>query len=169
MMRVPHSSARLLTILALLICTASASYAETILIAVTESVDGQKLLPPLPVREAVAGILFDIGAIVFDIPESTPPRGPEELLRAAQAGGADLLLVLEATYRDTKLASGLVRIAVTGSFALTDAVTGKPISGGEADLDNRDRERDMNRDAVGKELGRLLAGRIGVLLSARSR
>jgi hypothetical protein len=169
MMRIRHWSAWLLAILALLICPACSSYAETILIAVTETVDGAQLLPPLPVREAVAASLFDSGAIVFDIPESTPPRGPEELLRAAQAGGADLLLVLEADYLNTKLASGLVRIAVAASFALIDAVSGKSISRGEADLDNRDHERDMNREALGKEMGRLLAGRIAVLLSARAR
>jgi hypothetical protein len=158
-----------LSIVALVFNVAGTARAETILLAATETADGRQLLPPLPVREALAASLFESGVIVFDIPESTPALGPEELLRAAKAGGAGLLLVLGAGYRETKLSSGLVRIAVAGSFALTDVDTGALISRGEADLDNRDNERDMNRGAMGEQMGRLLAGRIEALLAARSR
>jgi hypothetical protein len=142
--------------------------AQTILLAVRDSVNGAPLAPPLPTREGVAGSLFDSGFIVFDAP-GDGARTASELVGVARAAGADLVLDVRGQYTDRALGGGVVRVSVTVAFTLTDAASGAVQAKGEATADNAGREKDVDRVMLGQEIGKALSGRVGAALKTESR
>jgi hypothetical protein len=117
----------------------------------------------------VAGSLFDNGFIVFDIPGDAAPRGAGELIGAARSAGADLLLDVRVQYTDRGLGAGVVQISGTASYTLTDAASGVVRAKGEETATNRNREKDVDRAALGQEIGRTLAVRIRDAVQSGSR
>ena len=134
--------------------------AQAILLAAREAVGGVPLPTPFAVREILEETLFDQGFIVFDIALSNPPQSRGELARIARTAGADLVLEVLVTYVDTPISTHLVQIAGTADFALIDAVTGEVTTQGREKAANRDRERDVDRPALGREIGTLVAAHI---------
>ena len=134
--------------------------AQAILLAAREAVGGVPLPPPSPAREILEETLFDRGFIVFDIAPSNPPQSRGELARIARTAGAALVLEVLLSYVDTPISTHLVRIAGTADFALIDALTGEVTAQGKETAANQDRERDVDRPALSREIGMLVATRI---------
>jgi hypothetical protein len=166
----PSRIIRILPGLLLLAALAAAPVtAQTILLAVRDSVNGAPLAPPLPTREGVAGSLFDTGFIVFDAPGEAE-RSAAELAGLARTAGADLVLDVRGQYTDRALgAGGLRRVALTVTFTLTDAASGVVRAKGEETADNANREKDVDRVVLGQEIGRAVSARISAALKAGSR
>ncbi len=164
-------SKRIFRILAVLLLAAAALpvTAESILLAVRETADGAGLTPPLPAREGIAGSLFDAGFIVFDLPGDPAARSTNEMVRLARSAGAELFLDVRVQYTDRALGAGVVRITGAASFTLVDAATGVVKAKGQRTVDNTNREKNVDRAALGQELGRTLAARITDALSPGAR
>ena len=156
--------ARISALAALAFAMAVPLPAQTILLAVRETVRGVPLPTPFAAWESLEAALFDHGFIVFDIRVSTPSPSRGELARVAREAGAGLALELRVTYVDTPISTHLVQIEGTADFALIDAVTGEvTVQGGEK-ATNRDRERDVDRPALGREIGTLVAAAVAKAL-----
>ena len=141
--------------------------AQTVLLVVREKVDSTPLPPPFPVREGVSDSLFNAGVIVLDAPGSAPLPGAAELVRMARAAGAEAILEVETDYADTRLGTDLLRIFARTSYSLLDASTSGVIGAGTEGATNRDRERDVDRAALGGEIGRKVAEQVKRLLESR--
>jgi hypothetical protein len=152
--------ARIPALAALSLVLAAPLPAQSILLAVRETVGGVPLSTRLPAGESLEGALFNQGCIVFDIRASVPPQARDELARIARTGGAELVLEVNVSYVDTPISTHLVRISGTGDFALINAETGDVTARGEEQATNRDREREVDRPALGQEIGARIAARV---------
>ncbi len=141
---------------------------QTVLLVVREKVDSAALPPPLPVREGITDSLFNAGVIVLDAPGSAPVPGAPQLARMGRAAGADAVLEVATEYADTLLGTDLLRISATTTYSLIDCTTSGVIGAGTEEGTNRDRERDVDRAALGGEIGRKVADRVKRLLDRRS-
>ena len=133
--------------------------AETVLVAVRETVDGAPSDPPLPAVDGVSSGLFAAGHVVFD----AGSRGSSEigdLVEVAREGGADWLLRITVAYSQTKLDQGAVRVAGSAAFFLVNAQTGVTSLSDRVAGSNAGRERNINLTALGVELGRLISQRV---------
>jgi hypothetical protein len=165
-------STRIFRLFLMLMSTLAAAIpvtAQAILLAVGETANGTPLTAPLPTREGVAGSLFDGGFIVFDLPGDAPSRGLSELIGVARSAGADLLLDVRVKYSDRAIGPGATRISGSAVFTLVDAASGVVKAKGEEAVTNANREKDMDRAALGQEIGRILAQRVRDALSPASR
>jgi hypothetical protein len=142
---------------ALLLCAPGAVRGQSILLVDRESMNGQAMVEPLPVREGVDASLFESGLIVFDVPGDPPGR--EELLRIARSAGADVVLTISATW-EVAAAAIPARMTGTASFSTFNAVTGAAGPGGSVTATNKDREKDVDRAGLGAEIGAEIARRI---------
>ncbi len=140
--------------------------AQTILLAIQETVGGHPLSAPLPLGEGLAARLFDAGVIVFDLPGVTPAASGPELSRLAQSAGADLILTAQADYTDTP-AGGTTGIAVHVTWSLVATGTGAVIVSGSRDGSNNGHERDMDRAALGAAIAAPIAEEVSNALAAR--
>lgn len=141
--------------------------AQTVLLVVREKVDSTALPPPFPVREGITDSLFNAGVIVLDAPGSTPLPGAAELARMARAAGAEAVLEVATEYADTSLGTDLLRISARTIYSLLDASTSGVIGRGTEEATNRDRERVVDRAALGGEIGRKVAEEVKRLLDSR--
>jgi hypothetical protein len=130
---------------------------QSVLLVVVEAANSQPVSPPLPVREGLSGTLFDAGCIVMDSPGSTTLPAPAEAARMARSAGAELALEVATEYADTSLGKDLLRISAQTTYALIDPSTSSVLAGGTRVATNQDRERDVDRAALGVEIGRDLA------------
>lgn len=142
--------------------------AETVFLTIRESVNGAPLAPPLPAREGVAGSLFDGGFIVIDLPGDNSSRSAAEMIGMARTAGADLLLEVRVQYSDRSLGEGVVRISGSAAFTLTDTASGVVRAKGEEAVTNASREKNVDRAALGLEIGRILVTRIREALKSVS-
>jgi hypothetical protein len=140
--------------------------AQTLLLDVRESVNGAPLPPPLPSWDGLESRLFDEGFIVFDVASSPAAPDQGELTRLARTAGADLILVVTVEYAETAIGIELVRSTGRATYVLTDAGTGTVRASGKEQASNRDRERDVDRQALGREIGKLVGGRVATALNA---
>jgi hypothetical protein len=150
-----------------LLCALPAA-SQTVLLVVRERVNSAALPPPLPVREGISDSLFNAGVIVLDAPGTAPVPGAPQLARMAQAAGADAVLEVATEYADTRLGADLLRISARTTYSLIDASTSGVIGTGTEEATNRDRESDVDRAALGGEIGRKVAERVRQLLDRRS-
>jgi hypothetical protein len=141
--------------------------AQTVLLVVRENVDSAALPPPFPVREGVSGSLFSSGVIVLDAPGSAPLPGAAELARMARAAGAEAVLEVATDYADTRVGTDLLRISARTKWSMLDAATSRVIGTGTEEATNRDREKDVDRLALGGEIGRKVAEQVKRLLDSR--
>jgi len=138
--------------------------AQTVLLVVRENVDSAALPPPFPVREGLSASLFDAGVIVLDAPGSEEMPAASEAARLALAAGAEAVVEVATVYADTKLDKDLLRISARTTWTVLDASTSRPIGSGTEEATNRDREKDVDRLALGGEIGRRVADRVRRLL-----
>jgi hypothetical protein len=155
---------RIPALVALALILAAPLPAQTILLAVREMAGGVPLPTPLPVRESLEGSLFDQGFIVFDFRVPSPSPSREELARIGRSAGAGCVLEVLVTYVDTAISTHLVRIVGTADFALIDVDTGEVTAQGGEKATNRDREREVDRPALGREIGTLVSARVAKAL-----
>jgi hypothetical protein len=141
--------------------------AETVLVAVRETVDGTPGAPPLATVDGVSSALFAAGHIVFDA-GSLGASATGELVRAAREGGAGWLLQITVAYTQTKLDRGAVRVAGSASFSLVNAQTGTTSLSDRLAASNAGREKSVDRAALGIELGRLISQRVTRVLRTPS-
>jgi hypothetical protein len=141
-------------------CAAGALGAETIMIAVQESVDGAPSQPPLPTLEGVSGALFDAGHIVFDAGKLAPSVKTAELARIARDANAGWLLRVNVVYTQTKVDKDSVRVACSATFSLVNAENGTTSLSDKVSATNAGRERNMDRAALGMELGKLISQKV---------
>ena len=156
-----------LVLLAGLLCALPAA-SQTVLLVVRERVDSAALPPPLPVREGISDSLFNAGLIVLDAPGSAPVPAVSQLARMAQAAGADAVLEVATEYADIRLGADLLRISARTTYSLIDSATSGVIGTGTEEATNRDRESDVDRAALGSEIGRKVAEQVKRLLDGRS-
>jgi hypothetical protein len=156
-----------LVVVAALLCALPAA-SQTVLLVVRERVDAAALPPPLPVREGISDSLFNAGVIVLDAPGSDPVPAAPQLARMAKAAGADAVLSVATVYADTRLGTELLRISARTTYSLIDSSTSGLIGTGTEEATNRDREGDVDRAALGGEIGRKVAEQVMRLLDRRS-
>jgi hypothetical protein len=84
----------------------------------------------------------------------------------ARSAGADLILRVSVAYRETSISARLVQRSGRATYTLTDAATGAVRTKGMQDASNRDREAEVDRHALGEELGALVAKKITEALPA---
>jgi hypothetical protein len=157
---------RLLPLLSLALISAAPLAAQTLLLVVRESVEGKPLPPPLPTKEGLGSGLFDAGYIVLEYPDSPTAPNQAELTRTARSGGADLILSVTVEYTETAISLNRVRRSGRATYALTHASNGAVRAKGKQDASNRDREGEVDRRALGQEIGKLLAERVTEALKA---
>ncbi len=134
--------------------------AETLLIAVRETVDGRASQPPLPADEGVSTSLFEKGHIVFDTGNTDAQKNTTDLTEDARTGGAAWLLRVEVTYTQKQLDQGAMRVDGQATFTLIDSATGATSLAGTVTASNKGREKNIDRQALGMELGRLVTDRV---------
>ena len=140
---------------------------QTVLLVVRENVDSSALPPPLPVREGVSDGLFQAGVIVLDAPGAAGMPAAAEAARLARSAGAEVVLEIAAAWSDTRLGADLLRMSARAAWTVFDAESGRPLGSGTAEATNRDREKDVDRLALGGEIGRKVADEVKQLLDRR--
>jgi hypothetical protein len=139
-------------------------FGETILIAVQESLNGGSVPSPSPAKEGILAGIFDRGHIIFDLPESVPLPPLEELVRMAREGGAALVLDVVVEFRESRLSDGQLRIDASGRYSVIDVSAGTMRKEGDIAGTNQGRERNVDRNALGMELGDQVAEDTDALL-----
>jgi hypothetical protein len=140
--------------------------AETILLVVQERIDGKPLPPPLAAKEGLGSGLFDAGCIVLEFPDSDRAPDQAAVTHTARSAGADLILTVSVEYTETAISANLVGRSARAVYALTNAANGVLRMKGTQDASNKDREADVDRRALGEELGALIAKKVAEALSA---
>ena len=127
--------------------------AETFLVAVTETDDGEPSRPPLAAREGIFAALFDGEHIAFEAPDdgSRQPTGALRLL-AAEAG-AGTVAVIAVDWHQERLTGGAFRVWGRGSIVLVDALSGRESGALPLAVGNTGREAAAGRTRLGVEIG----------------
>lgn len=132
-----------------------------------------------PVKEALLGVLFDRGHIVFDpggmsITDVSWQTGDSPtLLAMATAGGAELILLVRAEARSVSRDKGGPTVEVAASYRIIAVASGRPraAASGVITATNQGREQEMGPVAVARTAGAAVAtaahGLIGSLGSAQ--
>lgn len=157
---------RLLPLLGIALISAAPLAAQTILLVVQESIDGKPLPPPLAAKEGAGSGLFDAGYIVFEFPDSDKAPDKAVVIHTARSTGADLILSVSVEYTETPISTSLIRRSGRAAYALTNAANGAVRTKGMLDASNKDREGDVDRRALGEELGTLIAKKVNEALMA---
>lgn len=148
----------------LVLGAASPLSGETILVAVQESLDGGPFPLPSPAREGILAGIFDRGHIIFDVPDSVPAPPSSELVKMAREGGAGLVLEAVVEFRESRLAGGAVRVDASARYTVMDASTGRVRRTGAITSTNGGREKEVDRIALGMEVGEEVAAVIEDIL-----
>jgi hypothetical protein len=138
--------------------------AETVMIAVRETVDGTPSEPPLPTLEGVSSGLFEAGHIVFDAGKVDLAARTADLAEVAREGKAGWLLQITVTYTQTKLEKEATRVACSATFSLVNTENGSTSLSDEVSTTNAGREKSIDRAALGVELGKLISQKIAKAL-----
>jgi hypothetical protein len=139
--------------LAAFLLAALAAPAETFLVAVTETDDGEPSRPPLAAREGIFAALFDGDHVGFEVPDdgSRLPIGTLRLL-AADAG-AGTVAVITVDWHQERLNGGAFRVRARGSIVLVDALSGRETPVLPFAVGNEGREAAAGRPRLGVEIG----------------
>jgi len=148
------------------VTAAAAVDGQSVLVIDKERDEEVTLAPPLAVRDGLSEALFSGGLIVFDLPVDAVPATAAEVLRLARSAGADVVVQIDASYTG---APGTTprRIAARGAWTVTSVGTGAALASGSIDATNADREKDVDRDRLGRELGGLIAAKVAAALAAQ--
>jgi len=134
--------------------------AETIMLAVQETVDGNPGVPPLPTVEGVSDGLFDAGHIVFDAGKVAPTAKTAELAKLARDANAGWLLRVAVVYTQTKVDQDVFRVSCSATFSLVNAESGATSFTDKVSATNSGRERSTDRGALGMELGKMISQKV---------
>ena len=78
----------------------------------------------------------------------------------ARSAGAQAILDVQVDYRDANLGGDLTQISGKATYSLIDVATGTAKVKGAEEANNRDREKLVDRDGLGREIGTLVAARV---------
>lgn len=140
-------------ILALWALPALAASAETFLVVVTETDDGEPSRPPLAAREGIFSALFDGEHIGFEFPTDVPLPSVAELRRLAVDAGAGTIALVAIDWHEERIAGGALRVCARGTLRLVDARTGVETTAVPLAVDNGGREATVDRRRLGMEIG----------------
>ena len=87
------------------------SFAETFLVIVTETQDGETVVPPFAAREGILAALFEDGQIAFDLPEGGTPHSLDDLPRLGIQAGADIAAVVVVDWHEERLDGDTIRVS----------------------------------------------------------
>jgi hypothetical protein len=130
--------------------------AETFLIAVTETDDGEPSSPPLAAREGILAALFDAEHIGFEFPADEPPPSADSLRLLAVEAGAGIVAVIVVDWHQEPISGGALRVSGRGTIVLVDAHTGRQTASLPLAVGNEGRERIADRPLLGVEIGSAL-------------
>ena len=127
--------------------------AETFLVVVIETDDGEPSRPPLAAREGIFSALFDGDHIGFEFPAGEPIPARDALrLLAAEAGAGTVALVV-VDWHQERLVGGALRVSGRGTIVLVDAQTGDETDTVPLEVGNEGREQAAGRPRLGVEVG----------------
>lgn len=149
----------------LTVLAAGALGAETVMIAVRETVDGTPSEPPLPSVEGVSTGLFEAGHIVFDAGKAGDTARAVDLAEIAREGKAGWLLRITVAYTQTKVENDQVRVACSATFSLVNTESGSTSLSDKVSATNAGREKSTDRAALGVELGKLISQKVAKALA----
>jgi hypothetical protein len=144
--------------LALLLLPILPAGAVTLLLAVTETEEGQPAAPPLAAREGILAALFDAELLAFELPPGEPVPSPEDLRLLAAEAGADTVAIVVVEWSQERIAGGALHVSARGSIILVDPRTGRETARAPFERRNDGRERAVNRADLGVEIGSVLVG-----------
>jgi len=127
--------------------------AETFLVILTETRDGEPARPPHAAREGILTTLFDDGQIAFELPAGETPPSSDDLPRLGIAAGAGIVAVIVVDWHEEPLGAGSIGVSCRGSIVLLDPVTGLRTAPIPLELGNEGRERAVGRSHLGLEIG----------------
>jgi hypothetical protein len=127
--------------------------AETFLIAVTETDDGEPSLPPLAAREGIFTALFEGEHIAFELPAGEPLPDADALRLLANEAGAGTVAVIVVDWHQERQYGGALRVSARGSIVLIDARSGKQTDRLSLAVGNEGREQIADRPRLGVEIG----------------
>ena len=142
--------------LALLLLPSLPLAAETFLLLVMETQDGGRARPPFTAREGILAALFEDGQIAFDLPADGASPDIDDLPLLGVQAGAGAIAVIVVDWHEERLDGGATRVSCRGSIVLIDPATGARSEPIPVALDNKDRERSVDRPGLGVEIGRFL-------------
>ncbi len=145
----------------------AALFSETILLCVTETVNGAPSPQPLPASEGIWSGLFESGHIIFNTRDGKPAPPLETLVELAVSGGARYILDARVAFVSTPREDGLTEVSAKAIYTLIMAKTGRTIGEGTLSDDNKVREKEVDLAALGLELGKRVAEKASVLLAER--
>jgi len=138
------------------LAAASPAFADGILIAVEETVNGAPCPPPRPATEGIYASLFEGGTIVFDIADSMPGRTVSELADIGRTAGADLVLQVTVSYRETNSGLAIARVDASIRYTLIETGTGVVRKRGDLAASNEGREKEVDRMSLGREISEMI-------------
>ena len=129
------------------------SFAETFLVIVTETQDGEPARPPYAAREGILAALFEDGQIAFELPEGGTPHSSDDLPRIGIQAGADIVAVVVVDWHEERLDDDTIRVSCRGSLVLIEAATGMRSEPIPMESGNEGRERAVGQLRLGVEIG----------------
>ena len=160
-------------LLAGLLLAGASSPAETFMLLVQTSLDGQESPAPQAELEGLMSAMFDLGHVTFDSGPYRPEadwdrlRFPEPL-EIAREGGAHYLATVRLLAASLPADAGEPpAFAVEARCHLWDARGGLLLGEGGLALDNRGREAELPYDALLFRAGQLAAGELARIASRR--
>jgi hypothetical protein len=127
--------------------------AETFLVAVAETDDGEPSRPPLAAREGIFAALFDGEHIAFEFPDGGSPPSTGALRLLAAEADAGTVAVIMVDWHQERLAGGALRVSGRGSIVLVDALSGRESPALPLAVGNEGRELIADRPRLGVEIG----------------
>jgi hypothetical protein len=162
------TSAALLTVILAFLFHAWPAGAETLLLAISETVDGSPSPPPPPATEGIFDGLFEAGHIVFDLGDGAKIPEANDLAAMARSGGAGYVVqaavVFTLAHRD-----GFTDITATARINLFGAQKAESLGSETLEDSNQGREKDVDLKKLGFELGTMIAARVNEMLAGRPR
>jgi hypothetical protein len=127
--------------------------AETFLIAVTETDEGEPSLPPLAAREGIFAALFEGEHIAFEVSAGESPQSADALRLLANEAGAGTVAVIVVDWHQERQYGGALRVSGRGSIVLIDARSGKQTDRLPLAVGNEGREQSTDRPRLGVQIG----------------
>jgi hypothetical protein len=148
-----------------LIGAASRLSAETLLLAVSETIDGVPAPKSPPAIEGIFDGLFEAGHIVFDLGsgKAIPPMA--DLADIAVSGGAEYVLQAAVAFTIFPREGGN-EVSATAQFSVIRAGSVTRVGAWTVSDTNKGREKDVDLSKLGFELGAMIAAKVNGILSS---
>jgi hypothetical protein len=145
---------------------AASGWAESLLIAVSETIDGVPISNPLPAAEGIFDGLFEAGHIVFDVGSGKAIPPIDDLADMARSGGAEYVLEGDVSFI-TKAGENGREITATAELSLVRAGNVTRLGTVTLTDTNKGREKDVDLPKLGFELGVMIAERVNGIIASR--